>query len=314
MEFTYRGLTATLEHITVTEEELDRQMLRLRSKRCVPVTDRAAQLGDELVLDYAGFVGTEQFAGGTAQNQTLTLGSGQFIPGFEEQLIGAHTGDSVDVNVTFPTPYHAAELAGKAAVFHCTVREIRIYRDYANDDEFAREVGQCDSYAEMREQVRHDLQAYRDECAENELQQKLADMACATFDYELTDAEREAALVQALDILREQLASKGLTIADYCRFSNFTEEELKEELRPEAESSYKTQLMLEKIVELEHIAATAEEIAALCSEICEKAGSTMEQFSKIYDAKTAQTIAGTVCLQKALALIRDTAIIQVVER
>lgn len=313
MEFTYRGLSATLEHITVTDEELARHMLRLRSKRCVPVTDRAAQLGDELVFDYAGFLGTEQFEGGTAQGQTLTLGSGKFIPGFEEQLVGAQVGETREVHVTFPTNYHAAEIAGKAAVFRCTIHEIRAYCDYTNDDEFAREVGHCDSYDEMLEQVRRSLQDYHDECAEQELQQKLADMVCDSFDYELTDEEHELALKQTMDVLSQNLASKGLTIAAYLQFRSITEQELIDELRAEADRSYKTELALEKIIELEHIEATADEIAEFCNEICESTGATMEQFVELYNAETAGAIAEAVCLRKAMACIRDNANISVVE-
>ena len=143
MEFVYRGLKGTLEHVEVTEKELDARLMQLQQQHpCVKVvTDRAAKAGDELVLDYAGYADGVQFPGGTAENQTLTLGSGAFIPGFEDQLVGSRPGDEVRVHVTFPAQYHAPELAGKDAEFVCKVHEIRESGEYGSQDEFARAVG-----------------------------------------------------------------------------------------------------------------------------------------------------------------------------
>ena len=144
MAFQYLGLRAKLEHVDVTEEEVNRQLVRLQqqSQRRTPVFDRPSQNGDELVLDYAGFADGKQFAGGTAEKQTLVLGSGTFIPGFEEQLLGKNPGDDVTVHVTFPAAYHAPDLAGKDAEFRCHIHEIRTVAPYALDDVFAKEVGQ----------------------------------------------------------------------------------------------------------------------------------------------------------------------------
>ena len=144
MAFTYRGLQADYSRHIITEEEVNRQMHRLlqQNPRITPVTDRPAQLGDEVILDYAGFCDGEQFAGGTAQMQALVLGSGAFIPGFEEQLVDKVVGEQVSVEVTFPEKNHAPELAGKKATFECTIHEIRVKAPYELDDTFAKEVGQ----------------------------------------------------------------------------------------------------------------------------------------------------------------------------
>ena len=160
MSFTYLNLQGKLEHVDVTAEDIDRQLQRLlqANPRIVPVVGRAAAAGDELVLDYAGFSEGVQFPGGTAQKQTLTLGSGMFIPGFEEQLVGANIGDDVTVTVTFPTEYHAPELAGKPAEFHCHVHEIRTHSSYELDDTFAKEIGQCETMEQMRENMGKALQ------------------------------------------------------------------------------------------------------------------------------------------------------------
>ena len=175
MAFQYLGLRARLEHVDVTDEEVNRQLVRLQqqSKRRTPVFDRPSQNGDELVLDYAGFADGKQFAGGTAEKQTLVLGSNTFIPGFEEQLLDKNPGDDVTVHVTFPAQYHAPELAGKDAEFRCHIHEIRTTAPYALDDVFAKEVGQCETMEEMRENMRKSLENYYAERAELEPRDRL---------------------------------------------------------------------------------------------------------------------------------------------
>ena len=161
MSFQYRGLSAQLTRHIVTPEEVQQQLERLRQQnpRIASITNRPSRLGDELVLDYAGYCDGKQFEGGTAQNQTLVLGSGAFIPGFEEQLVDKVPGEEVAVKVTFPTEYHAKELAGKAAEFHCAIREIREKTPYQMDDVFAKEVGRCETMEEMRKKLTESLQA-----------------------------------------------------------------------------------------------------------------------------------------------------------
>ena len=155
MSFTYRGLKAHNDRHIVTAEEIEHQIQRLKdqSPRIALVNDRPTESGDEVVLDYAGFCDGVQFPGGTAQMQTLTLGSGAFIPGFEDQLVDKVVGEEVSVKVMFPTEYHAAELAGKAAEFKCKIHEIRVKSTYELDDTFAKEVGGCETFAEMREKM-----------------------------------------------------------------------------------------------------------------------------------------------------------------
>ena len=165
MSFTYKGLSAELSRHTVTTEEIDRYMQRLveQNPRIAEVTDRPAELGDEVVLDYAGFCDGEQFAGGTAEMQTLTLGSGMFIPGFEEQLVDKVPGEEVTVHVTFPEQYHSDALAGKAAEFKCKIHQIRVKTHYELDDTFAKEVGGCDTFEQMHKKLGESMQAYTDD-------------------------------------------------------------------------------------------------------------------------------------------------------
>lgn len=309
MEFVYRGLKAQLEHHTVTDEEVDRQMERLRRQnpRVATITNRPAQLGDEVVLDYAGFCDGEQFAGGTAENQALVLGSGMFIPGFEEQLVDRVPGEPVTVQVTFPTEYHAKELAGKAAEFHCVIHEIRVKTEYKLDDTFAKEVGHCDTFAEMRERLRASLQDYTDERGELDLQDRLIRQAAATLDFTPTEAELDAAVEEQIETLRAQLGQQGLTLEMYCQFLSSSEETLREEARADAAQSLRIQAAVAKIAELEGLDASQEEIAEACAQICRQNHMTMEQLRPHYDAAFEAAVVRSVITRKALALVRSAA-------
>ena len=161
MAFTYRGLTAEFDRHIVTDSEVDQHLHRLQQQtpRITEVTDRPTENGDEVILDYAGFCDGEQFPGGTAEMQTLVLGSGQFIPGFEEQLLDKVPGEEVTVSVTFPEQYHAENLAGKAAEFRCKIHAVRIKSSYDLNDEFAKEVGGCDTLDEMKVKLKESLQS-----------------------------------------------------------------------------------------------------------------------------------------------------------
>ena len=311
MEFVYRGLKAQLEHHTVTDEEVDRQMERLRRQnpRVATITNRPAQLGDEVVLDYAGFCDGEQFAGGTAENQALVLGSGMFIPGFEEQLVDRVPGEPVTVQVTFPTEYHAKELAGKAAEFHCVIHEIRVKTEHKLDDTFAKEVGRCDTFAEMRERLRASLQDYTDERGELDLRDRLIRQAAATLDFTPTEAELDAAVEEQIETLRAQLGQQGLTLEMYCQFLGSSEETLREEARADAAQSLRIQAAVAKIAELEGLAADQEEIAEACAEICRQNHMTMEQLRPHYDAAFEAAVVRSVITRKVLALVRSAAVV-----
>ena len=204
MEFTYRGLKAKLEKHTVTPTEIEHQLERLRQQtpRIAVITDRATQLGDEVVLDYAGFCQGEQFPGGTAEKQTLVLGSHTFIPGFEEQLVDKVPGEEVSVKVMFPAEYHAENLAGMAAEFRCKIHEIRVKTAFELDDTFAKEVGGCETLEEMRVKMGNSLQAYADEQGEMELQDNLLRQAAATLELEIADEQIRTAVEQQIKNLQ----------------------------------------------------------------------------------------------------------------
>ena len=315
MSFTYKGLTATLERHIVTSEEIDRQMHRLQQQtpRIALVEDRPTQLGDEIVLDYAGFCDGEQFAGGTAENQTLVLGSGTFIPGFEEQLVDKVVGEKVTVNVTFPEVYHSEALAGKEAQFHCTVRQIRVKSTYELDDTFAKEVGGCEDLAQMRQQLKKNMQAYTDERVEMDLQDRLLRQAADTLDYTVDPAELEAAVSEQMKSLEAQLAQQGLNLELYCSFMNTTVEALRKDAYPAAEAAMRNHVAVDKIVELEKLEATTEEITQTLMVIARQNNLTMEQLKDFYNAEFEAAVMKSVLTSKVMRLIRDAADITVVE-
>ena len=314
MSFTYKGLKAQLEKFIITDEEVERQLQRLlqQNPRVAVVTDRPTEQGDEVVLDYAGFCDGVQFPGGTAENQTLVLGSGTFIPGFEEQLLDKVPGEEVIVKVTFPEQYHSADLAGKAAEFRCTIHEIRVKAPYEMDDTFAKEVGECENLEQMRQKMKESLQAYSDEQGEMDLQDKLLKQAAATLDYTVTPELMEQAVNEQMHNLEAQLARQGLSLDMYCQFMNTTPENLRKDAAPTAEAMLRSQATIEKIVELENLEATSQEIAEALALICRQNNMTMEQLKPYYNAEFEKAVTRSVLTSKVMGLIRDAADIAVV--
>lgn len=312
MEFKYRGLRARLEHVDVTDEEVTRQLVRLQqqSQRRTPVFDRPSQNGDELVLDYAGFADGQQFAGGTVEKQTLALGSGTFIPGFEEQLVGKNPGDDVTVHVTFPAQYHAPELAGKDAEFRCHIHEIRTVAPYALDDTFAKEVGECETMDEMRQKMRTSLEDYYAERAEMELRERLLHQAAASMDFTPDPAEISKAVEEQLDTMSAQLAQKNLTLEDYCKFTNSTLDQMREDARPGAEQAVRIKALVRKVAQLEDLHAAEEDVAQALSEICRANHMTMEELQPYYDDAFAAAVEYSILLAKVTKLIRTSAVLE----
>jgi len=314
MSFTYKGLAAQLDKYTVTDSEIERQLQRLlqQSPRIAVVTDRPTESGDEVVLDYAGFCDGVQFAGGTAEKQTLVLGSGMFIPGFEEQLLDKVPGEQVTVHVTFPEQYHSEELAGKAAEFHCTIHEIRVKTPYELDDVFAKEVGGCETLDEMRKKLGESLQAYSDERGEMDLQQRLLTKAAETLDFTPSEDEMNQEVEQQMKALEAQLIRQGLSLEMYCSFMNTTIDDLRRDAVSAAEASLRSQAAVDKIVELEKLQAEPEEMAEAMALICRQNNMTMEQLKSYYNAEFEQAVTRSVLTSKVMRLIRDAADVAVV--
>lgn len=310
----YKGLRGTLERMIVSDSQIDRQIEQLieQNPRVIPVTDRPSRLDDELVLDYAGYADGEQFEGGTAQNQTLTLGSGMFIPGFEDQLVGKNAGDEVDVHVTFPTQYHAPALAGKDAVFKCRIHEIRVKQKYAPDDAFAREVAGLDSFEALRQRLREGMQAYADRQAEDDLKVRLLDALLT--DGDVDEALLNQAIDQQMQALEAQLNRQGLTLDAYCQFTGKTREQLRADCVPDARKGILRQRVINEIARAENIQADEASVSEAIREICRENNMTVEQLSRHMDEAAQSAIVQNVVTQKVLQRIYDCADIKTVEK
>ena len=313
MSFTYKGLSAEMTRHMVTDEEVDRQMQRLlqQNPRVAVITDRPTENGDEVILDYAGFCDGVQFPGGTGENQTLVLGSGMFIPGFEEQLLDKVCGEEVTVNVTFPTEYHSQDLAGKNAEFRCKIHEIRVKTPYELDDTFAKEVGGCETFAEMREKLAQSLQAYTDERGEMDLQDRLLKMAAETLEFTCDQDALDRAVNEQMKAFEAQLNRQGLSLEMYCSFMNTTEKDILADMAPTAEAALKSQAAIDKIVELEKLEATQEEIGQAVAVVAQQNNLTVEQLKPYYNEEFEQAIIKSVLTGKVMALIREHAAVTV---
>ena len=310
MEFIYKGIEAEFDRHLVTDEEVDPQLERLHQQtpKIKVVYDRPAQNGDELVIDYEGWRGEEQFPGGTAQYQTLVLGSGRFIPGFEEQLIGAKPGDKVDVNVTFPEEYHAEELAGQAAVFHCYVHEIRESSEYALDDEFAQALG-LESFDKLREALRESIQRYTDERGNMDLEDRLIRKAAQTLPFDPTPDELDEALTEQMESLSAQLSQQGLNLEMYAQFTGKTIGELREEQKGDARENLRIRRAIEKIVELENIAVSEDDMAAAVAEVANENNLTAEEMQPYVNEEFLSAVKRSIEMKKVLKLVRESAVL-----
>ena len=309
MSFTYKGLKAQYSRHIVTDEEIDRNLQRLQQQhpRIALVQDRPTQLGDEVVLDYAGFCDGVQFPGGTAENQTLVLGSGMFIPGFEEQLVDKVPEEKVIVKVTFPQQYHSADLAGKDAEFHCTIHQIRIKSTYELDDTFAKEVGGVDTFEEMRQKMGESLQAYTDERGEMDLQDQLLRQAAETLEFEPSEAQIDAEVENQMQNMSAQLAQQGLSLDMYCAFMGTTTEQLRADKRNDAKVAVQMQAAIELIADLEGLSASKEEIGEAVALVARQNNMTVEQLKPYYDAEFEQALIRSILTSKVMRLIRDAA-------
>lgn len=304
----YKGLKAEKNKASVTASEVNAQIKSMaeRNARMVSVEDRAASLGDTAVIDFEGFVDGVAFDGGKAEGHALELGSGQFIPGFEDQIVGHNIGEEFDVVVTFPEEYGAKELAGKEAVFKIKLHEIKVKELPEIDDEFAKDVSEFDTLAELKADIKAKAlerkQKANDEEVENALVQQIVD----SIKGEIPEAMFENRLNQSVEEFAYRLQSQGLNLETYLKYTNSSIEDFKNSFRPQAESQVKFRLALEKIVELEKIEATEEEINEQIEKMAKDYGMEADQ---IKAAVPTEEIAKDLAVGKAIDFIKDNAVI-----
>lgn len=310
----YKGIEVEQVDPEVTEEDVDRDIeaMRKRNSRMV-VADRPVENGDTVILDYAGFVGDEQFQGGTAENQELKIGSGMFIPGFEEQLIGVKAGESKDVVVTFPEEYQAKELAGKEAVFKCTVHEVKFEELPELDDEFAKDVSEFDTLAELRDDARaRILESVKLQC-ENEAKDKVIAQV-----YENNKIEAPATMVademeRMIQELEQQMRYQGLNIQQYLQFTGSTLDDFRNEIKPEAEKRVATRIVLRSIGDVENVEVTDEDLDKELQRMSEAYNTDPENIKKMLGEENLAFFRKDIALTKVMDMLYNEAKITLVK-
>ncbi len=257
----YKGIKVDKVDVTVSDEEVDAEIEkeRERNARSVSVTDRAVKSGDDTVIDFEGFVDGVAFAGGKGDNYPLTIGSGAFIPGFEDQLIGKNIGDDVEVNVTFPEDYQAEDLKGKAAMFKVAIKEIKEKELPALDDEFASEVSEFDTLDEYRADVKKNLTEKREKDVKNAKEDAVVDAIIEDAKMEIPDAMIETQQRQMIEDFAQNIQQQGISIEQYFKFTGLDAQKFMEQVKPQAEKRIKSRLVLEAVAAKENIVASEEE-------------------------------------------------------
>lgn len=277
----YKGLTIEkTQPEVVTDADVDAELERLRERnaRYIEVTDRPVQQGDEINLDYSGKVDGVAFEGGTAQKQTLVIGSHTFIEGFEDQLVGMNIGETKDINVTFPEDYHAEDLKGKAAVFTCTVNSITVKQLPELDDEFAKDASEFSTLEEFKKDIRSTLQAKNDKVASDKDQSNLVEKVVANATMEIPAAMIDEQVDEYVEDFKYQLAYQGLNLENYFKYTNSTMETLRANYTERAEKAVRTRLVFEEIVKAEKIKATAKKVDAKIKEYAQNVGKDFAEF------------------------------------
>jgi len=308
----YKGLKAEKVIAKVEDSEIDAQVNAMaeRNARMVEVTDRAAKMGDTVTIDFEGFRDGVAFDGGKAEGHTLELGSGSFIPGFEEQLVDHNIGDEFDITVTFPEEYGAEDLAGKEAVFKIKLHEIKLRELPEIDDEFAKDVSEFDTLADLKADLKAKALERKTKVAEEEMENDLVQQIVDGIKGEIPEAMFENRLNQSVEEFAYRLQSQGLDLQTYLKYTNSSMDDFKKSFRPQAESQVKFRLALEKIVELENIKASDEDIEAQYEKMANDYGMEVD---KVKAAVPATEIGKDLAVGKAIDFVKENAVITEVE-
>ena len=306
----YKGVEVEKTDVAVTDEEVDAAIDRERENnaRTISVEDRAVRDGDMTIIDYEGFVDGESFEGGKDEDYPLTIGSGTFIPGFEEQLIGAELDKEVEVNVTFPEDDQASELAGKPAVFKCIVKEIREKELPELDDEFASEVSEFDTLAEYREDVKKNLTERKEAEAKAAKEEKVVEAIIADAKMDIPEAMLATQQRSMADDFAQRIRMQGITIDQYFQFTGLTREAFLEQLKPQAEERIKSRLVLEAVAKAENLEASDEEYTAEIKKMAEAYQMDEDKITEMIGEFEQKSIKEDICIRKALDLAVESAV------
>ena len=305
----YKGIEVTKEVSEVTDEEVDNEIntVRERNSREIDVTGAPAQMGDVAKIDFEGFCDGVAFEGGKGEDYSLKLGSGSFIPGFEEQVAGHSIGEHFDVNVTFPEDYHAENLAGKASVFKVTIKAIQKIELPELDDDFAKDVSEFDTFDEYRNNVKAKIQKRHDSASEAKVDEAIINALVEKLEAEIPEAMFVAETENLVRDYDNSLRQSGLDLNMYFKYTGLTLETLREQLRPQAEKQVKARLALETVAELENIETTDEELNEEFASLASNYGMDVE---KIKELVAVEMVKADIRVRKAMAILKDNAVIK----
>lgn len=304
----HKSLKITRPAVVVTDEDVNNELSRLQEQnaRMVSVEDRAAEMGDTVTFDFEGFVDGVAFDGGKAENHALVLGSGQFIPGFEEQLVGASVDTELDVNVTFPEEYHATELAGKPAVFKCKVHKIEKKELPEIDDELIKDCSDFDTVEEFKADAKKRLEDRRNAAADSEVDEKIAEGLIKCLKADIPAAMVENTINDRIQDFAYRLQSQGLSMDMYMQYTGMDTAAFRESFREQAEKQVKVRLALEYVVKNDKITVSDEELEAEYAKFAEQYGMEVEQ---VKAAIPAAALTEDIAVEKAMKFIRGKATI-----
>ena len=307
-EYKNLGIVKTVDEVTEDDVKAEIERARDRASRWIEVTDRAAKLDDQVNINYAGFLGEEQFQGGTAENHDLILGSGAFIPGFEDQLVGAEIGSDVDVNVTFPEQYHSEELAGKAVVFHVHVNSIREKEMPELDEDFVKEVSEtANTVDEYKAEIRERLESQAENRAESAFENEVIEKVVENAEVDIPEAMIEEQIDNMLRDMEMRMMYQGMKLDDYFKYTGQTREQVREMYKPSAEERVKTQLVVAAVMKAEEIKADEAEIDAEIGKYAEQNKKSLDEFKAMLSDGDKEYFSEIASLQKTIAFLKDHA-------
>ncbi len=306
----YKGIEVEKADTTATDEEVAAELDKEReaNSRTITVEDRAVQDGDMTVIDFEGFVDGEAFEGGKGTDYPLTIGSGAFIPGFEEKLVGAEIGKEVEVDVTFPEEYHAKELAGKPAVFKCTVKEIKVKELPELDDDFAQDVSDFDTLEEYKADVRKKVEEKKAADAKAKKEDAVIEKIIEGAAMEIPDAMVETQAERMVDEFAQRLQMQGLTMEQYLQFTGGNVQALVEQSKPQALKRIQSRLVLEAVAAAENLTASDEELDAELGRMAEQYKMEVEKLKEMFAEEDLKSVREDLAIQKAVELVTDAAV------
>lgn len=306
----YKGIEVEKADTAATDEEVNAEIDKERenNSRAITVEDRPVQDGDMTVIDFEGFVDGTPFEGGKGTDYPLTIGSGAFIPGFEEQLVGAEIGREVEVNVTFPEDYHAKDLAGKPAVFKCTVKEIKVKELPELDDDFAQDVSEFDTLEEYKADVRKKLEEKKAASAKAKKEDEVIEKIIEGAQMEIPDAMLKTQAEQMVDEFAQRLQMQGLSMDQYMQFTGSTVDALVEQSKPQALKRIQSRLVLEAVAAAENLEATDEELEAEYARMAEQYKMEVDKLKELFSDADKKNIKEDLAIQKAVDLVTEAAV------